>query len=87
MTAREPELDRVLIRTGATYRQLDHWCRREYLDVPGYGVGTPRQWPESEIKVAQVMVRLTKAGIPPKVACKIARGTTQIGPGITVTVE
>jgi hypothetical protein len=83
------DLDTVLRRTGATYRQLDHWCTRKYIRPGNPGTGTSREWPESEIKVAQLMVRMTAAGIPPRLAVRIARagGNLEIGPGITVVVQ
>jgi rRNA processing protein Krr1/Pno1 len=83
---RDTELERVIEQTGATYRQLDHWCRQNYL-LPGTpGVGSRRQWPPCEVMVARRMVRLTAAGIPPKVAVRVARaaGRLEIGPGVYV---
>lgn len=86
MIGERSELDRVIRRTGATYRQLDHWCRRGYLAPGTPGTGYVRDWPESEIRVAALMVKMTAAGIPPKVAEKVARagGNLEVGPGVWV---
>jgi hypothetical protein len=89
VSARDAGIDRVMVRTGATYRQLDHWCRRGYLMSGTPGTGYPRDWPESEIQVATVMVKLAAAGIPPKVAERVARagGNLEIGPGVWVSMS
>lgn len=60
---------------GLTYRQLDHWTRRRYLRAhnPGAGTGHTRLWPRREADVADIMLRLTDAGILPSVATGIAR--------------
>ena len=39
--------DQVLAQTGITYRQLDYWTRRGWLEpIPrtGQGKGNPRRW-------------------------------------------
>jgi hypothetical protein len=72
---------------GATYRQLNHWVQKGYLDVPGHGSGNVRDWPREEIRVARVMARLAAVGIPPALAVKVARGDGQLGDGIAVVVS
>lgn len=81
-----PSLDHVVHTTGATYRQLDHWCRMGYLHPGSPGTGHSRVWPSTEIVVAAKMVRLVKAGISPRVAEQVARGQSNIGHGVTVTI-
>lgn len=78
----------VCDQTGATYRQLDHWCRRGYLhpDGEGLGQGRPRTWPPEEVRVVAVMVRLVAAGISPTVAAEVARGRPDIAPGVRIEV-
>jgi hypothetical protein len=81
----------VCQRTGATYRQLDYWCRQGWLhpDRVGYSVngsGSPRDWPLSEIRAARTMARLVAAGLSPPVAAEVARGRVDIGDGIRVVV-
>jgi hypothetical protein len=82
------DLDRVLQRTGATYRQLDWWCRQGYLSPGTPGIGAVRDWPESEIRVAAAMVRLTAVGIPPRLAVEVARagGSLEAGPGVYISL-
>lgn len=78
----------VCNQTGATYRQLDHWCRRGYLRPAGEGLGQgrPRTWPAEEVRVVAVMVRLVAAGLAPPVAAQVARGRVDIAPGVRVEV-
>lgn len=86
------DVDAVIRRTGATYRQLDHWCRRGYLKPGrrdygwGTGSGVPRVWPEPEIQVAVTMARLVRAGLTPAAAEKVARGEFDLAPGVRVEV-
>jgi len=60
---------------GATPRQLDFWIRMGYLlpDQPAPGSGRSREWPESEIQVAQLMARLVAGGFVPAAAAEHAR--------------
>ena len=83
------ELDVVMPRAGgASYRQLDYWARKGYLQVTqDPGSGRAREWPDEEIRVASVMARLTAAGLPPATAVQVARGQTEIGPGVFVLVD
>lgn len=75
----------VAARIGATYRQLDHWCRIGLLDVKTLGSGDRRRWPLAELLVAHAMARLVRAGLKPAAAARVARGG-ELAPGITVTV-
>lgn len=74
---------------GCTYRQLDYWVRKGYLRVPNAtpGSGSWRTWPRREVVVAEKMARLVAAGIPPAVACRVARGDSEIAPGVRVVVR
>jgi hypothetical protein len=80
--------------TGITARQRDYWSQLGLLLTIGEarpGSGYQRVWPETEIEVAALMVRLIVAGIIPPVAARIARNgiheVTEIGPGLYVGVE
>jgi len=61
--------------TGASYRQLDHWVRRNWVRpiYNGRGKGHDREWPRDELFVARFMVRLTQVGIAASQAAKVAR--------------
>jgi hypothetical protein len=88
MSAARGDLDRVLERTGATYRQLDYWCRQGYLSPGTPGTGAVRDWPESEIRAATAMARLTAVGISPGLAARVARagGSLEVGPGVYISL-
>lgn len=84
------ELDYVMPAVGgASYRQLDYWARRGYLRLTQHkpGPGHAREWPDEEIRVARVMARLTVAGFPPALAERVARGDTEVAPGIHILVD
>lgn len=72
---------------GVSYRQLDYWARMGYLNVDEPGSGRRRDWPPGELAVARQMGRLVQAGIPPELASGIARGMTEIAPGIHVCID
>lgn len=63
--------------TGATYRQLDYWWRNGYFGGDtgeGLGSGRQRVWTGREQRIAELMVRLGRAGIEKaSVAARIAR--------------
>mgnify|MGYP000332327782 CR=1 FL=1 len=66
-----------MARTGLTFRQIDHWCRREYLiplprEVESSGV--PREFPSGELQIALRMRDLINCGFTVPVAAKLARG-------------
>lgn len=67
--------DDVVRITGITFRRLDNWARLGYLRVPviGKGKGSGREWPESEIKAAVLIDRITAGGVVAATAAKIAR--------------
>lgn len=79
----------ALLRAGLTYRQADHWTRRGYLRPtnPDCGSGHGRDYPASEVRVAGVMVRLVAAGLTVEAAHTVARGESQLAPGVRVVME
>jgi hypothetical protein len=93
--------DDVVQRTGITYRRLDTWARLGYLNVPvlGKGRNVGRDWPEKEIIAALLIDKMSKAGIQPIKACKVARAivnnpdetktrrSARIGVGVWITVD
>jgi DNA-binding transcriptional MerR regulator len=79
------------VRAGITYRQLDYWTRTGVLraDNPHCGSGGVRTWPDEELRVAQRIAVLLRAGISLRTAATVARqtpGTVHIGPGIILQV-
>jgi hypothetical protein len=67
----------VMAATGASFRQLDHWIHRGWLNPVGgplgAGSGHAREWPALEYRVAVVMARLVRAGMGPEKSAAIAR--------------
>jgi DNA-binding transcriptional MerR regulator len=57
----EPDLHDMLL-TGATYRQIDWWCRAGYLSAKGQGSGTVRRWTARDWRMAYLIVRFLDAG-------------------------
>jgi hypothetical protein len=76
---RSPE---VCDQTGASYRQLDFWCRRGYVGSQndGEGHGSQRRWSPEEVAVVSRMVALVKAGLDPSVAAVAARDGRPVVP-------
>jgi hypothetical protein len=77
---------------GLTYRMLDYWVRQGYIRAPFEGgskggSGVWRDWPGSELRVAETMARLRAAGLDLEVAAKVARGCSQIAPGVYVLLD
>ena len=66
----------LMAASGISYRQLQYWCRTGYLrpENPRCGSGTAFVFPPGEVRVAQVMGRLTRAGLVPEAAHHVARG-------------
>ena len=65
----------IMKATGATHRQIDHWCRRGYIRPvnPDEGSGRGRAFTRAEFQVAFRGQNLIHAGFVPKVAFRIAR--------------
>jgi hypothetical protein len=67
-------------RSGATYRQLDYWIRQGYLRGIGMeGSGTIRDYPDAEVEIAAIIVRLLAAGLVLPVAAAVARTVIETG--------
>lgn len=79
MTVTDITLARVLERTGATYRQVDYWIRAGYLKVDSWGSGVWRSWPEPEIEIARLIVKLTAGGLALATAARVARECVEHG--------
>lgn len=73
MTGRTYGWKATLALTGATQRQLDYWTRRGWLYGSRPGSGRTRQWPEPEVAVGRLMVRLIRAGLTTETAAATAR--------------
>lgn len=74
---------------GLTYRALDHWSRRGYLQAanPDCGSGRRRTWPAGEVEVAQLMHVLVQAGLAPRGAERAARNGGVLTTGVRVVVD
>lgn len=62
-------------RAGITYRQLDHWISRGYLNLtdgnPGSGIA--RTLTGAQVRVLENMAVLARAGVRPSEASALAR--------------
>lgn len=79
----------VLRAAGITYRQLDNWSRIGYLHPvnPDCGTGRARDYPMSEVKVAQRMALLLNAGLTLKTAHRVARGDDDVYARVVLALE
>lgn len=93
---RGSDVPSLLESTGLTYRKLDYWTRRGYVNAgeSSPGSGHRRTWPPEELRIAALMGRLTDAGLSPDVAAFAARfavatgkPTVHIGPDLALTIE
>lgn len=68
------------INVGVTYRRLDVWTSKGWL-IPeagsNPGSGNKRRYPRSELRVAELIVRLTDAGVAVEVAAWMARNRVE----------
>lgn len=62
-----------LLDRGLDMRTLERWIELGYLRPVKRGRGTPREWPPAELAAADLMRRLTEAGISHGVASIAAR--------------
>jgi hypothetical protein len=88
-----------LTAAGLTPRQADHWTRKGWLraDNAECGSGRARTWPDGEVAIATLMVRLTSAGLFAEVAHQIARhrqffgvppgAESQVGLGVWLRID
>lgn len=81
--------DRLRSVSGISYRQLDHWVDRGYLRPANQvtGTGNFRRFTADEMRVAVTMARLVAAGLTVAAAHRVARGETELAPGVRVLVE
>lgn len=66
--------DDVVKATGLTYRKLDHWLRKGYLDVPDPmpGSGNPRTFTDDQLDHIGAVKALVDAGFSLRWAAHIA---------------
>lgn len=78
-----------LIGSALTYRKLDHWTRKGYLQAlnPGPGSGFRRYWSAEEARVAVTMGGLVAAGVTVAAACRAARNEGWLAEGVRVVVS
>lgn len=72
----------VAERAGITYRQLDYWSTRGYVDAPPrQGSGRVREWTEDQAADVAAVAALVRDGVRVEVAAARAspRRTTGIG--------
>jgi hypothetical protein len=67
----QQELDDLDLK--ASFRQIDHWCRRKYIKAETAGSGDFRRFSEVEKRILKLMDRLVEAGFKPEAAARIAR--------------
>lgn len=59
--------------TGASFRQLDHWARKKWIDLgDDPGIGTARSWSRRNMLTAKMVMNLISAGFSTDQAFKIA---------------
>lgn len=78
-----------LIGSALTYRKLDHWTRKGYLQAlnPDPGSGFRRYWSAEEAQVAVAMGGLVAAGITVAAAHRAARNEGWLAEGVRVVVS
>jgi len=83
-------LQAVLDR-GLTYRRLDHWTRQGWLQPTRFSRN--REWPQRELRIADLMRRLTDAGLTPEAAAQAARAhedgraLVRLAPGVVLAID
>jgi hypothetical protein len=79
----------TLAELGVTYRQLDHWTTQGYLIAkePSPGSGRRRTWTADQLEIAERMGRLSRIGLTLALAHRIATGNSDVGDGITITIQ
>jgi hypothetical protein len=80
------------LNLGVTQRMLDYWTRLGLLvaDDPAPGSGVARNWPESELGVADRIVRLRRVGMDLHPAAALARrgpGRHAVADGMAIEVS
>lgn len=74
---------------GLSYRTIDHWTTRGYLQAanPGCGSGQRRTWPPAEVDIARLMWVLVQAGLTPWGAEQAARNRGVLSESVRVVVD
>jgi hypothetical protein len=89
----EPEfvgLVELVRRAGITQRQADYWTRQQWIVArnPNCGHGYAREWIEEEVRVAEYMGRLVRAGVRADAAAVAARaGGRLLDPGVRIVLD
>lgn len=82
-------------KRGLSYRRLDFWATKGWIRPQhAGGSGHNRVWPEHELRIADLMRRLTAAGLAADVAARAARTCVEgdrllvaIGPGLVLAID
>ncbi|MEV0993443.1 MerR family transcriptional regulator [Nonomuraea sp. NPDC050202] len=95
MNTRRPMTLNEVRKRGLSYRRLDFWATRGWIrPTHAGGSGNTRVWPEAELRIADLMRRLTAAGLAADVAARAARACVEgdrllvtIGPGVVLAID
>lgn len=65
--------DEVAAATGTTYREIDHWVRKGYVNAsqPAKGSGHPRGFSVEDVIFAACVATLVRFGVRPNVAAVV----------------
>lgn len=74
---------------GLTYRRLHLWTTNGWLNPAAKGSGPGYGWtfPDSEVRVAEIMTQLVAVGMRPEPAHRAARAALTVGDGDVPAVE
>lgn len=65
---------------GVSYRRFDHWSRQGWIrSTSPSGSGHDRDFPESEVRIFEMMAKLIHIGFRPVVAAELARDAVDKG--------
>lgn len=76
-------------RAGISYRQLDYWIRKGWIDGTNPGTGYVRRFAEEDAARVMMMAKLIAAGLHPARAAELCgwlleTGVVRLGPGLLV---
>lgn len=73
------DMEKLTADLGLTYRQLDYWVRKGWLqpEHAQCGSGTHRQFDGQELVIARRMSRLVGLGFEPSLAARVARSSME----------
>lgn len=85
------QADQFVPMSGISYRQLDTWTRKGYLEAEGAGGGSgrAREWSMDELVIARRIKTLLAAGFVLAVAADLARkndGEHDLVDGVSVNL-